>query len=378
MPETAVPQSDRLYWVALNRVKGVGAVRFRALLAHFGTAQAAWEAAPAALRSAGLPEQATQNLLKLRADVDPHSLWAELERHNTRLLTWDDPDYPRRLKEIDQPPPVLYLRGSLTTRDDWAVAIVGTRRITSYGRQVTEELAAFLAHNGVTVVSGLARGVDSVAHAAAIKAGGRTLAVLGSGVDQIYPPENRQLALEIAANGGILSDYALGTPPDAVNFPPRNRIIAGLSLAVVVVEAGLKSGALITAQFAIEQGCEVFAVPGNIYAPQSVGANALLRQGAQPLTRPEDLLDALDLAQVTERQSARQVLPVDATEASLFALLGAEPQHVDELGLQAGLPIEKVSATLALMELKGLVRQVGGMQYVAVREARAHYLVDED
>ncbi|MBI3158784.1 MAG: DNA-protecting protein DprA [Chloroflexi bacterium] len=367
-----------MYWLALNSVKGVGAVRFRSLLAHFGSAQAAWEAAPAALRASGLPERAVQNLTKLRADVDPHSLWAELDRHGVRLLTWDDPGYPRRLREIDQPPPVLYVRGALAERDEWAVAIVGTRRVTAYGRQVAEETAAFLAHNGVTVVSGLARGIDSIAHAAALKAGGRSLAVLGSGADQVYPPENRKLAADMMENGALLSDYPLGTQPEAVNFPPRNRIIAGLSLAVVVAEAGLKSGALITAQFAADQGREVFAVPGNIYAPQSEGANHLLRQGAQPFTRPEDLLESLNLTLATEHMAARSVLPADAVEASLFALLGAEPVHMDELGLQAGLPIEKVSATLALMELKGLVRQVGGMHYVAVREAQARYLVDEE
>lgn len=330
------------------------------------------------LRAAGLSEALTASPLKLRASVDPHDLWAELEKHQVTLLTWEDAEYPCRLKDIDQPPPVLYLRGGLNVSDDWAVAIVGTRRVTSYGRQVAEELATFLAQNGVTVVSGLARGTDAVAHAAALKAGGRTFAVLGSGVDQVYPPENRALAADIAAHGALLSDYPLGTKPEAVNFPPRNRIIAGLSLAIVVVEAGIKSGALITAEFANDQGREVFAVPGNIFAPQSQGANHLLRQGAQPLTRPEDLLDALDLTLATERQAARTVLPADAVEASLFALLGAEPQHVDELGLQAGLPIEKVSATLALMELKGLARQVGGMQYVAVREAQARYMVDED
>lgn len=379
MPDSGqLPEFDRMYWVALNRVKGIGAVRFRILLERFGTARAAWEAAPAALRAAGLSEAITANLLKLRASVDPHDLWAELEKHHARLLTWDDADYPRRLKEIDQPPPVLYVQGRLDTKDDWCVAIVGTRRVTSYGRQVAEELATFLAQNGVTVVSGLARGTDTVAHAAALKAGGRTIAVLGNGVDQVYPPENRILAQEIAGQGALISDYPLGTKPDAVNFPPRNRIIAGLSLAVVVVEAGIKSGALITAEFATDQGRDVFAVPGNIFAPQSQGTNYLLRQGAQPLTRPEDMLEALDLTLATERQSARTVLPADAAEASLFALLGPEPQHVDELGLQAGLPIEKVSATLALMELKGLARQVGGMQYVAVREAQARYLTDAD
>jgi DNA processing protein len=302
----------------------------------------------------------------------------ELEAQDVTLLTWLDEGYPRRLKEIDQPPPVLYVRGELTTKDEWAVAIVGTRKFTHYGQQAAEEVAAFLARNGVTVVSGLARGVDSIAHQAALDAGGRTMAVLGCGVDQIYPPENRKLAEAMMENGAILSDYPIGTPPEGVNFPPRNRIISGLSIASVIVEAGDKSGALITAQFALEQGRDVFAVPGSIFSPASKGPNRLIREGAHPLLSPEDLMQALDLAMITEHQTARKVLPADATEAALFAAIGYEPVHIDEIGRQTNLPIEKVSATLALMELKGMVRQVGGMQYVAVREAQARYEVDSE
>jgi DNA processing protein len=238
---------------------------------------------------------------------------------------------------------------------------------------VTEDVASFLARNGVTVVSGMALGVDSIAHRAAVDAGGRTIAVLGSGVDTLYPPENRGLAKEIIGRGAVISDYPLGTPPEAGNFPPRNRIISGLSIAVVVVEAGVRSGALITANFAADQGREVFAVPGKIYAPQSKGPNRLIRQGAHPLLSPEDLLEALNLTMVTEHQAARVVLPEDATEAALYNVLNFEPMHVDEVGMRAGLPIEKVTAALALMELKGMVRQVGSMQYVAVREQAAHY-----
>jgi DNA processing protein len=226
------------------------------------------------------------------------------------------------------------------------------------------------------VISGLARGVDAVAHQAALKAGGRTLAVLGSGVDVIYPPEHRNLAEEIIANGCLISDYPPGTAPDAANFPPRNRIISGLSQAVVVVEAGEKSGALITAAFAAEQGRPVFAVPGPLYSPQSRGANLLLREGAQIMLDAGDILEALNLGQVETHRQARGLLPEDAVEAQLYALLGREPLHVDELRQQANLPIEKISATLTLMELKGLVRQVGSMRYVAVYEPGAAYVTD--
>jgi len=364
----------RLYWVGFNLVKGIGASRLRALLNHFGDVVTAWNAPGAELRAAGLGPKLVENFLQVRASVSLDKVWERIENHGIQVLTWEDEGYPRRLMEIDQPPPVLYVSGSLQAEDDWAVAVVGTRRITAYGRQVAEEIARLLALSGVTVISGLARGVDAVAHKAALAAGGRTLAVLGSGVDQIYPPEHRSLAGSISKHGAVISDYALGTPPDGVNFPPRNRIISGLALAVVVVEAGDRSGALIIAEFAAEQGREVFAVPGGINAPQSVGCNRLIQQGARPLLDPQEILEALDLTLVNQRREARAALPADETEASLLSTLSSEPVHVDEIRAKTGMPIEKESATLALMELKGMVQQVGGMHYVAVRDDPGVYL----
>ncbi len=355
---------ERQYWIGLNMVKGIGAARLRALLEIFGDARTAWEAPAEALRATGLPGGVVKNLLTLRSGVDLGTAWEQIRAQGIRVLIWDDDAYPRRLREIANPPPVLYLRGELAETDEWAVAIVGTRRITAYGRQVAERIAAHLAAAGVTVVSGLALGVDTVAHQTALEAGGRTLAVLGSGVDRIYPARNRKLAARIMENGALISDYPPGTPPEASNFPPRNRIISGLSLATVVIEAGEKSGALITADFAAEQGRDVFAVPGNVLAPQSRGTNRLIQNGAFPLLDPQEILDALDLNRVVEHRQARVVLPADATEAQLFDLLGHEPLHVDDIRARTGLPIEQVTAALALMELKGMVRQVGGMRYV--------------
>lgn len=372
------PNEPKLYWIGFNLVKGIGAVRFRSLLDSFGNAGTAWNASVDALRAAGLSAKLVENLCQIRSQVDLEQVWNRIQAQNICVLTWEDEDYPRRLKEIDQPPPVLYLRGELRLEDEWAVAIVGTRRITAYGRQVTEEVSSTLARNGVTVVSGLARGVDAVAHQAAIQAGGRTLAVLGSGVDRIYPPENQRLAEQILSQGAVISDYPLGTPPEGTNFPPRNRIISGLSLAVIVIEANLDSGAMITASFAAEQGRELFAVPGSILAPQSKGTNQLIRDGARPLLAPQDVLELLNLQQATSQQSARQILPGDAVEARLYQVLGSEPLHVDDIRTQTGMSIEKVSSTLALMELKGMVRQVGGMNYVRVREGQAEYQVDSD
>ena len=367
--------NDKRYWVGFNLVKGIGAVRLQALHNHFGNLALAWQAPVDALQAAGLSPKLAERVAQVRVSVDLDQCMHHYAAQGISILTWDDELYPARLKEIDQPPPVLYVRGALISEDSWAIAVVGTRRVSAYGRQVTEELVSFLAANGVTVVSGLARGVDAIAHQSALKAGGRTIAVLGCGVDRIYPPEHAQLAGRMIASGAIVSDYAPGTPPDASNFPPRNRIISGLSMATVVVEAGETSGALITAQFAVDQGREVFAVPGNILAPQSKGTNRLIAQGARPMLSARDLLDVLNLTRITEQRAVRNVLPGDETESKLMSILTHEPLHMDEIRNQTGLPIERVSAALVMMELKGLVRQVGGMNYVAVREDQAGYKV---
>lgn len=362
-----------IYWIGFSLVKGIGAVRLQALLDYFGSLEVAWQAPADALRAAGLSQKIVETMTQVRHSVDLPRYLESIQKKGIHILTWEDERYPRRLKEIDQPPPVLYVRGTLGQDDDVAVAIVGTRRASVYGRQVAEELAAYLARNGVTVVSGLARGVDTYAHQAAVKNGGRTLAVLGCGVDIIYPPENRKLGEEVIAHGALVSDYAPGTPPEASNFPPRNRIISGLSRASVVVEAGETSGALITASFAANQGREVFAVPGNIYSPLCKGTNRLIQQGATPLLKMEDVLQMLGMEYAAEQVSARRVLPGDEFERKLLDALGSDPLHIDELMERTGLTIDKVSATLALMELKGMVRQVGGMNYVGVRETPAPY-----
>jgi DNA processing protein len=237
-------------------------------------------------------------------------------------------------------------------------------------------MASGLAQAGVTVVSGMARGIDTVAHRTSLDAGGRTVAVLGCGVDVVYPPENARLASEIAERGAIVSEYALGTRPEASNFPPRNRIISGLTLGTVVAEAGMGSGALITADFAAEQGRDVFAVPGNIFNRGSRGTNQLIQQGAKLVCTVGDVLEELNLTMVSEQAQARAVIPENETEALLLDRLSAEPVHVDELRRAVQLPIAQVSSTLALMELKGMVRQVGGMNYVMTRESGIDYVIE--
>ena len=363
--------------MGFNLVKGIGAVRLKQVLDFYGSLETAWNSPVDGLLAAGLSQKIVDNFLQVRSQVDLDRIMDNITKKGIKVLTWKDPDYPRRLNEINQAPPVLYVNGSINVEDDWAVAVVGTRRVTPYGRQVTVEIARFLAQNGVTVVSGLARGVDAIAHQAALQAGGRTIAVLGSGVDVIYPPEHRKLALDIVEQGALVSDYPIGTPPDGVNFPPRNRIISGLSLATIVVEAGETSGALITAEFAVDQGRDVFAVPGSILASQSEGTNKLIEQGARPLLKVDEILEVLKLEQIPEKQTARKQSPLNETEKRILTHLSHDPLHMDEICNLSGLPISEVSATLTMMELKGMVSQVGGMNYVAAREEKGLYRTND-
>jgi DNA processing protein len=371
-------RSDRSkrYWIGFNIVRGIGPTRLRALLDYFGDVERAWHAPARELRRAGLDRRSLENLIACRAALDLDQELKRIAATGAQVLTWESPSYPRLLREIPDPPPVLYVKGTLEEEDAWAVAVVGTRRASAYGLEVTRRLTKALSRSGITIVSGLARGIDGEAHRAALEAGGRTIAVLGCGIDRVYPPEHRKLAQQITAQGALVSDYPLGTEPEGRNFPPRNRIISGLSLGVLITEAGVRSGALITADFAADQGREVFAVPGNMLARGSAGTNALIRDGARIVLRPEDVLEELNLTMVAEQAEARQVLPADETEAALLDHLSAEPTHVDELRQQVGLPIAQVTSTLAMMELKGMVRQVGGMKYIVAREPGVEYVVD--
>ncbi|MCS6843875.1 MAG: DNA-processing protein DprA [Caldilineales bacterium] len=364
------------YWVGFNKVIGIGPARLRALLDYFGDIEAAWHGDPADLEDAGLDRRSLANLLAARSSLNLAQEMERLEQAGVQVVTWQSEDYPANLRNIHDAPPLLYVKGTLLPEDDWAVAVVGTRRASVYGKEATRLLSAELARNGVTVVSGLAVGIDSVAHQAALEAGGRTIAVLGSGLDVIYPEQNRRLAEAIVQRGALITEYPLGTQPERSNFPPRNRIISGLSLGVVVVEAGARSGALITADFALEQGREVFAVPGSIFQKSCEGTNRLIQDGAKPVLSAADVLEELNLAQVAQQAEVRAAVPTTPTEKALLDLLSEEPVHVDELGRAADLPAATVASTLALLELKGLARQVGGMSYVLAREGRLEYRVE--
>src|SRR5687767_2463543 len=284
--------NERQYWVAFNQVPGIGPVRVRRLLETFGTLSEAWRAPEKVLQEAGVDRRTMDNLREIRQRIDPDVEFARLDKLGIAVMTWEDELYPPLLAELratDQAVPVLFVRGTLLESDIWSLAVVGTRSISAYGRQVTHRLASDLAANGLTIVSGLARGVDAEAHTAALDVGGRTIAVMGCGLDTIYPPENRQLAARIVRQGALISPFSLGTAPEAKNFAPRNRLLSGISRGVLVTEAGETSGALTTANYALEQGREVFAVPGNITAQGSNGTNRLLQDGAHPVTSADDI-----------------------------------------------------------------------------------------
>lgn len=355
---------ERAYWIAFNRVPGIGPARLSALLEECGSIDAAWGAPIQSLRAAGLDRRSIESLLAARQRLDPQAELEKVLHRGYGVYCWDDDGYPNNLRSVPLAPPLLYVRGQIEARDELAVAVVGTRRVSPYGTEVARELGSNLARNGVTVVSGLALGVDSIAHQAALDSGGRTIAVLGSGVDQIYPARNRRMALQIMEQGAVVSEYALGVKPEARNFPPRNRIISGLSLAVIIVEAGKRSGALITANFAAEQSREVFAVPGSILSPGSSGCNRLIQDGAIPVTSVDDLFDHLNLADAVAQQEARSTVPASPDEALILEHISTEPQHMNEIVRAAPFETAEVSSLLAMMELKGLVRQVGQMQFV--------------
>jgi DNA processing protein len=361
MPSDAEPDESLGYWIALNRVSGIGPSRLAALLDLTGSVEAAWRAPIQTLRAARFDRATIEALLDARRTLDPAREVERLRKAGVTALAWGHPDYPSSLRTIDRSPPVIFVRGALLPEDELAVAIVGTRHASAYGREVAHSLATELGRSGVTVVSGLALGVDAVAHRAALDAGGRTLAVLGSGVDEIWPSQNRTLGGEIMRSGALISDYPLGTRPEARNFPPRNRIISALSRAVVVVEAGSRSGALITAQYAAGQGRDVWAVPGNILNAGSAGCNALIRDGAAPLLSVDELLESLQVERVRLQQSVRAEVKTSPQEAQLLATLTADGRHMDDIVREAAMPSAAVVSLLSLMEMKGLVRQTAPM-----------------
>lgn len=349
----------------------IGPARFKKILGYFGDAPNAWQQGSAQdFINAGLEEALAREIELRRPQMDLDKELAKLQKENIDILTSLDKHYPKLLKEIYDPPYIMYIKGELKPEDDFAIGIVGTRRLSTYGQQVTSRLAGELAQSGLTIVSGLAQGVDTLAHLAALENKKRTVAVVGSSLDtqSIFPPANRHLVEKIiAGQGAILSEYPLGSFALKHHFPARNRVISGLSLGTLVVEAPEKSGALITARHALEQNREVFAVPGSIYSEQSLGPNSLIKIGAKLVTCANDVLEELNLKNLAQNIETRQIIADSPEEELILNILSHDPLPVDKIVQETKLETAVVNSTLSLMEMKGKIKNLGGMQYVLAR-----------
>jgi DNA processing protein len=357
-------------WIALSRVPGLGCVNFKKLAEHFDDPTEAFSAPAEALaKIQGLDPNVIDGLRHFSAWAEMRAEVTSAEKAEIKIVPFTDAIYPVRLRLIADPPPLLYVKGEIRNQDERAVAVVGSRSASDYGRRVARDLSRGLASLGFTVVSGMARGIDGAAHEAALNAGGRTIAVLGSGVDRAYPPEHDKLYRRISENGAVISEFPLGTRPVAFNFPVRNRLISGLSLGVVVVEATEKSGSLITAALALEQGREVFAVPGEVGASRSRGAHQLIRQGARLVETVNDIMEEIApqlSARVANAENApRRVLPQHLGDEfqKIFALFQERSLQIDEVIETSGCSPSRVSEILLELELLGYVKQLPGKKY---------------
>ncbi|HSW58445.1 MAG TPA: DNA-processing protein DprA [Dehalococcoidales bacterium] len=365
-----ITKNELQFWVGFNIIPGIGRVKFSQIETFFGNLENAWKAGAGLLKKAGLDTNSIQSIENWRPQIDLPLEMEKLEKNAVRALTYHDELFPARLKEIFDFPPLIYIKGEILPQDELCLAVVGTRKATIYGRQVTEELVEDLVRNKITIISGLARGIDTVAHRRALECGGRTIAVLASGLDSIYPPENARLAARMIENGALISEYAIGVKPRPDNFPRRNRIMSGLSLGVLVIEADESSGAIITARMAAEQNREVMAVPGSILNPMSRGTNALIQEGAKLVRNCDDILAELNLSGQPQQLTMPEASALSEFESLLLKQLGTEPTHIDEVCRTSGLKIAEVSSNLVMMELKGLVKQVSAMNYVLTRQTR--------
>lgn len=361
---------DVQYWLAIGGLPNIGPVKFKKIYTYFPTMKDAWQADVREWEKAGIDTNSISNFAVEKKQINPEKLLEEAQHEQIKIITILNKDYPTILKELYSPPPLIYCRGVLPQPTDICLGVVGARKISQYGRQVTSEIVSELARNQISIVSGLAIGVDSLAHQITLDNKGKTIAVLGGGIDKnsIYPSQNRYLAEKIIDGGGaVISEYKPKTLPLKMNFPARNRIISGLCLGSLIIEASEQSGALITAQFALEQNREVFAVPGSIYSPTSKGANGLLKQGAKLVTCANDILETLNLGQLQIVISSKKISPDTKEEEILLGFLSKEPIHIDNLVKQSGLATNTVSSTLIMMEMKGKIKNLGGMNYVLAR-----------
>lgn len=355
-------------WLVLKAIPDISDNLYKRLVEKFGSPKEVFEAKEKEL--AQVPEIRRDAVRAIMGGtVDVTEELERIKRHRIDIITLNDESYPESLKAIYDPPPLLYVKGKIKREDRNAIAIVGSRRATTYGRLTAQRLSSQLAAQGITIVSGMARGIDSEAHKGALAVGGRTIAVLGCGIDVIYPPENRALEERIASSGAVITEFPFGTRPFAGNFPKRNRIISGLSLGVIIVEAAEKSGALITARLALEQGREVFAVPGSTTSPYSKGTHNLIKEGAKLVENIDDILEELEsLIQVRrgkEKETKGFLKPVLSKEEEIiYGLITQEPKHIDLLIQESKLSAQKVTGILMNLQIKGLIKELSGKNFI--------------
>ncbi len=367
---------DAVPWIALNSADGVGKVLYKRLILRFGSPEQVFAARKSDLAQVdGMSPKALQGIKDFKGWEKAKNETEKARALGAGIITFTDPRYPQNLKEIHDPPPYLYVRGELVGGDKISVAMVGSRNASHYGLGETRRIAADLAAKGITIVSGGARGIDTEAHRGALSGGGRTIAVLGCGIDVTYPRENGELFKKISESGAVITEYPVGTPPDKANFPPRNRIISGISLGVIVMEAARDSGSLITAACSVEQNRDVYALPGNVSADNSRGVNSLIKKGAKLIEGPADVLEDLfpymkgyvselnlDYGDTPGKAAVMPSLAPD--EMSVYGQISLEPVHVDVIAEKTGFPVSRILSMLLDMELRGLVRQISGMNYI--------------
>jgi len=368
-------EQEKLVRAALRTIKGVGSQHLRQLIAHFGTAIKAWDAPQSNYLQLSNQGVWIGEILKNRKNIDPREIGESLIKQGIRIITPDEPDYPPLLAELADAPPLLYYRGRLR-RESEVLAIVGSRQATAYGKAAARVLARDAAAKGIVIASGLARGIDTAAHQGALDSGGITWAFMGCGLDRVYPLENQRLAEDIIDKGAVFSEFTPGTPPLATNFPARNRLISGCSRGVLVVESAEKSGALITVDFALEQGREVFAVPGPIFSPMSRGTHQLLRQGAKLVEEIEDIWNEVPNWSKNERPVSiktkllpkEEALSEEMDHGSILQQLSDVPLHIDHITVHSTLSVSSISLALLELQLGGKVIQLPGQHYVLARE----------
>lgn len=362
--------NEQRYLIGLSSFPKFGPKRLKLIFDNFPSCEEAYQAPLPELMKIGLPENLASEFCRFRDKTSLEKIFNEMEKENINIISIHDKVYPHLLKEIFDPPQVLYYKGKFTT-DNFNLAIVGSRKFSSYGKQCTESLSRELSQQGLTLVSGLALGIDTFVHETCLQNSGHTIAVLGSGIDKhsLYPSSNRALAERIVTQDGlIISEFPLGTEPLRYNFPQRNRIISGLSTATLVIEAYEKSGALITAQFALDQNRELLAVPGSIFSPASAGPNNLIKQGAKIVSKASDVLEIfnLDISDIKNFKENKKILPSSPEEEIILRFLSKEPTHINQLVRLSGLDTAQINSTLTIMEMKGMLRNLGNMEYVLV------------